>query len=226
MPAKTKITREAIIDAAFGIVRKGGWAKLSARAIAKELKSSTMPIYSKFRSMTELDQEVVRKIMALLEHYESKPRTGISPLDRAIGYILFAWKERDLFAAINDKEHIGMQVKYGDAQFQTHVDELSRNPRLKGLSREQLTNLEFLSWVFVHGIASMKNWMDETQRDFTEEKLVHDLREALGSLTYGFIQRQSRSSLKGKQKMGKKTQDMNRRITSKSGGKYDQLVIS
>ena len=211
------ITRQKIINAAFMIVRQDGWEKLSARAIAKELKSSTMPIYSQFSSMVDLHEEVVKKTIALLENYESKPRTGILSLDRAIGYILFAWEERNLFAAINDKEHIGMQVKYGDALFQTHVEELSRNPRFKGLSKAQLTNLEFLSWLFVHGIASMKNWMDETQRNFTEEKMIKLLREALGSLTSGLIQRQLRSSPEGKQKM-KMIQNMHRIITSKSKG--------
>jgi hypothetical protein len=63
----------------------------------------------------------------------------------------------------------------------------------------------------------MKNWMDETQRNFTEEKMIKLLREALGSLTSGLIQRQLRSFPEGKQKM-KTIQNMHRIITSKSKG--------
>lgn len=204
MPANTKISRETIIDAAFEIVRKGGWAQLSARSIAKRLKCSTMPIYSQFSSMADIDEEVVKKTVDLLEEYESKPLTGKLPIDHGIGYVLFAWKEPYLFAAINDRKHIGMQVKYGDRLFQKHVEERSRNPRLKGLSQEQLVNLEFQGWVFVHGFASMKNWLDETQRNVTEEDMVDFFRQAFRSQTYGIIQSQPVSSPERKEKTEKK----------------------
>ncbi len=71
MPADTKISREDIIDAAFEIVRKGGWAQLSARSIAKRLKSSTMPIYSQFKTMEMLEDEVVKKAVTLQAEYSA-----------------------------------------------------------------------------------------------------------------------------------------------------------
>jgi hypothetical protein len=163
-----------------------------------------MPIYSQFSSMVEIDEEVVRKAVDLLDEYESKPVTGNLPIDHGVGYVLFAWEEPYLFTAINDRKHIGLQVKYGDRLFEKHVEERSRNPRLKGLSQEQLVNLELQGWVFVHGIASMKNWLDETQRNVTEGDLVEFLRQSFRAQTYGISQSQSEPPPEKKEKIKKK----------------------
>lgn len=195
MSPPSKITRQDVVNAAYKIVRKHGWSKFSARAIAKELKSSTMPIYSHFDSMKELEFEVVGKIMALLGEYESGPHTGIQALDHGIGYVLFAWEEPNLFAAINDRKHVGMQVQFGNRQFDRHVEELTRNPRMQGYSKEQLVRFQFLAWIFANGLASIKNWVDGTRKDgFTKQDLIDLIREGSRTLTYGFIQLHSRNA--------------------------------
>ena len=45
MPKPTTITQEVIIETAFEMVRKEGFAVLSARNIAKQIGCSTQPIY-------------------------------------------------------------------------------------------------------------------------------------------------------------------------------------
>ena len=97
MPVKSKFTAEDIIDAAFLIVRSEGAEKCSARAIAHELNSSTMPIYSCLSSMKELKEAVLKKALDLLISYETKVRTGDVLLDMGIGYIMFAKTEKHLF---------------------------------------------------------------------------------------------------------------------------------
>jgi AcrR family transcriptional regulator len=192
MPGKAKISREDMIKGAFNIVRRGGWSQLTARNLAKELKSSTMPIYTQFKTMEDLEEGVVQKAMELLTQYESRPNTTVSALNHGIGYVLFAWEEPNLFAAINDQKHVRLQFKYGDPTFDLQVKELSRNPRMQGLSDQQLRDFQFLAWIFVHGIASMKNWVKETYGDVTEEKLMVFIRDGCRTLTKGFIQDQTR----------------------------------
>ena len=218
MSLSARISRLEIIDAAFKVVRQHGWSKFSARAIARELKCSTMPIYSQFKSMAELEEEVVGKTMALLWQYESQNHTGSLHLDRAIGYVLFAWEEPHLFAAVFDKKHIAMELKYGDAQFEKQLEELSRNPRMKDLSKEELKSIQFQAWVFVHGIASMKNWMDETQTFITKESLIDLIRESMRSLTYGFLQRRTRPCADGDGKGRKTILHLQRRATGENEG--------
>jgi len=200
MPLKAKITRESIIDAAFNVVRENGLENLSARSVAKVLHTSHMPIYSHFKSMDDLIPEIIKKIMLLLGEYHSTPRTGILSLDHGIGYVLFAWEEPHLFAVINDQRYIRMRNQYGAAQFDLHVKVLSQNPRMKGFSNRQLRDFQFLAWIFVHGIASMKPLLKEARQDMDETKLIELIREGSRTLTYGFIENQRRASRNDKNK--------------------------
>jgi len=59
-------SREQVIDTAFNLIRKNGWGSVSARSIAKELGSSTMPIYSNMNSLEELEQELKGKSRACI----------------------------------------------------------------------------------------------------------------------------------------------------------------
>ena len=200
MSSTKTISRQDIIHAAFKIVRESGWPKLSARNIAKALKSSTMPIYYQFKSMNEIEEEVVGKAMAILEKYESKPYTDVLALNHGIGYVLFAWEEPNLFEAINDKQHVSMQIKIGDQQFDMQVEELSRNFRMQGLSDQQLREFQFLAWIFVHGIASMKNWVDEKENNFKRKDLIDLIRLGSKTLTAGYVFNHRMVSMRNKKR--------------------------
>ena len=188
MAPRSKVSRQKIIDAAFKIVSEHGWAKLSARSVANALKSSTMPIYSHFETMAEIEEEVVRRGMALRVEYESQTYTGIQSLDYGIAYVLFAWEEPKLFEALFDRKHMKLQHKYGDPIFDKHVDDLSRNPRMRGLSNEQLRYFQFLAWIFVHGVASIKDWANEREGKVQKEALIKLIRDGARALTHGFLQ--------------------------------------
>ena len=90
MPPKHVFTKDDVIDAAIQVIREKGKENLSARAIAKKLNSSTMPIYSLVSSMKELRGEVDQKITELFLRYTLEPRTGRFLFDNALGYIQFA----------------------------------------------------------------------------------------------------------------------------------------
>lgn len=196
MSADTKISRADIIDAAFEIVRKGGWEQLSARFIAKKLKSSTMPIYSHFKTMEMIEDEVVKKAVALQAEYSSMQITDISSLNNGIGYVLFAWEEPHLFTAINDEKHASMQVPYSAMLFEAQTEKLTKNQKLAGLSRDQLRYFHFLTWMFVRGIATLKPWIEETQGHIEKEWLIKLVRDGSRTLTYGFLENQTRSAEK------------------------------
>ena len=216
MPAKTKITREDVIDAAFEIVRKGGWAKLSARSISKMLKSSTMPIYYQFTSMEMIEEEVVKKAVALQAEYSAVPLTDVSALNNGIGYVLFAWEEPHLFAAVYDEKHISMNIQYSNALFDADVEELTRNPRMAGLSRDQLRYFQFLAWIFVQGIASLRPWVKETRGNLDKETLIELIRDGLRILTYGFLAYQARFSARKKKKQFNKADHTKKSVSKVS----------
>lgn len=61
MPAKKKVTRDLIINAAFSILRNDGLKAVNARNIAKKLNCSTQPIYHEFKGMDELKKELEKQ---------------------------------------------------------------------------------------------------------------------------------------------------------------------
>jgi AcrR family transcriptional regulator len=153
MPPKFKFTKEEIIESAFKMVRRKGWNALSTRSLAAELGSSARPIYSFFRSITELEEEIVKKAVDLLYKYMIRKRTGDPWLDHGIGYVMFASKEKHLFRAVNDENHIVFFKKYGDLIWNTLTSSLSDYPQFQGLSAEQIYKIQGTRWLFAHGLA-------------------------------------------------------------------------
>ena len=184
MAPKTKFRKGDTVEVAFNIVRRQGWEKLSARAIASELGSSTMPIYSNLGSMGDLEEMIVKKALDLQLLFQKTPRTGDPILDLGLGYVLFAKDERHLFKAINDEKHGQLQVKLGEENFEFVVQALSKDARSEGMSRDQLRKLVFYWWIFVHGLANINNdlagqeFNNSVGREFNETEIADCIREA------------------------------------------------
>ena len=153
MPPKFKFTKEQIIESACNIVRRKGWESLTTRSLAEELGSSARPIYSFFKSMGELEEELVKKAVELLYQFMVRERTGDPWIDHGIGYVMFALKEKHLFRAVNDENHIVYFKEYGDLIWATLTDSLSNYPAFQGLSEEQIYKIQVTRWLFAHGLA-------------------------------------------------------------------------
>ena len=174
MPPKTKFKKEDIIEAAFNVVRKSGWEGLSARSIAKELNSSTGPIYSYLDSMKNLEDEVVKKAMELfMEYIINTRKTGDKWIDHGIGYALFAKKEKHLFRGINDEKHMMFQKKYSSKMWAALDEELSDYPIFKGLSGETRQKIRHMRWIFIHGLSTLINNAFDFDLAKTEEDIIN-----------------------------------------------------
>ena len=100
MPAKKKITKEAIIETAVEILRTEGFEKLGARRIANRLGCSTQPIYSEFAGMDEL--KAALKTVAEQCYIDNvaryTARSEYSPyMAFGLGFIRFAGEDKALF---------------------------------------------------------------------------------------------------------------------------------
>ena len=157
MPPKAKYSPAEIMDIAFNIVRWNGWEALSARAIADELKSSTMPIYVHFKSMENLEEEIIKKSLLLLLEYQTTVRTGDPVLDSGIGYVLFAKEEQHLFKGINDVKYSRLLLKHGQNNFELLMEPISKDPRVAEYTEDQHRRILFIQWVFIHGLAHLNN---------------------------------------------------------------------
>jgi AcrR family transcriptional regulator len=155
MTQKAFFTREAIIEAAFTLTGKRGWASVTARSIARALGSSTMPIYSTMKSMEEIEGEVRARAEALMLSFQGRVFTGEQPLDTAIGYVTFARDERHLFRFLFVDKPAGSAGGAGSA---LSVDQIASGarPRLVDQVPTAMEDPRILkSWIFAHGLASL-----------------------------------------------------------------------
>lgn len=100
MPARKKVTREAIIRTAVEILRTEGFERLNARSIARHLCCSTQPIYSEFAGMEELKaalkEEAEKCYIENVSRYTA--RSEYSPyMAFGLGFIRFAKEDKALF---------------------------------------------------------------------------------------------------------------------------------
>lgn len=180
MAPKKKFTIDDITEAAFQIVRKNGFETLSARAIAAELKASTMPIYSRLNSMEELEEIIIKKAWAILLEYQEKARSGNVYLDMGLGYVMFAKEEKHLFRCFNCDKHLALNRKCGKSNFNILARRLAAYYTEEAISDEMKRKLLFQGWIFCHGLANLVNtsFSKQIQKLDNEKDLMNFFTEA------------------------------------------------
>lgn len=155
MPPKSKIDREAIICAATDVIRHNGVDALNARSTAAMLGSSTQPIFSSFRTMTELKAAVIEYAGKLCASYmkNEAQRTDI-PAYKANGLALirFAEEEKELFKLLFMRDRREEDIPDDANKIKPIIEIIMKQ---SGLNEERARRFHLEMWVFVHGIASM-----------------------------------------------------------------------
>lgn len=108
MSRRKMITRDQILNTTYALVRQEGFAKVTARNVAKRMKCSTQPIYLEFKNMGELKSEVYTKMEDELKRWlHGKQANGVSSdpvVSLCLGYVEFAVAEPLLFRSITMDE--------------------------------------------------------------------------------------------------------------------------
>jgi hypothetical protein len=197
MPEKRFSTSD-IIEAAFNVVRKQGWGKCTARAIAQDLGASTMPIYSGLKSMKNLEDEIAKRASDVLITYQTKKWSGFGFLDMGVGYVMFAQEEKELFRMMyykqpgqeDDRER---QKKYRGYVFDVLMDRLEHEEIMTGLSTGQRKEVLNKMWVFSHGLAMLIN--NSVIDPMTEQEITNFLMDTGGLIITGERARSPESDL-------------------------------
>jgi AcrR family transcriptional regulator len=182
MSNETKFRQEDIIEAAFDLVRRYGWEGLSARAIAKELGASTMPIYSTLKSMGSIEEEVIKMAFSLLRQSMHMERTGDRWLDFGLGYVLFAREERNLFRCIHQERYTHLHEKYCFPQYSKNYETLRSYPSFRTLNEKEIEWVAYARYTLVHGMASLMNL---GLLDIAEADVIEYLRDIQATLLAG-----------------------------------------
>jgi AcrR family transcriptional regulator len=153
MPPKSVFNKSRIVDSSLRIVREKGLKQLSAREVARELVSSTRPVYEQFESMDELKKTVLREIVDLLYDYVTRQYTKNPFLNTGVGYALFARDHREYFKAIFLEGSDARAII--DEMLRKLDKEIVKVPELKKLSHAERKDLLRRSWIYTHGFAVM-----------------------------------------------------------------------
>ncbi|MBA3011949.1 MAG: TetR/AcrR family transcriptional regulator [Proteobacteria bacterium] len=181
MPPKQTITREMIVEAAFVLVRKKGLSALSARNIAKALNCSTQPIYSCYKTMEALEQEVIQKAVSFVESqfFLKKSLSDNNFKQIGLGYIALAQQEKHLF----DLLYLSGRVVL---DFENHIfpidkvlllDLMRQDPYLEPLAEEDLLELLCHMWIYTHGLTVLTRTNPSVSETFVQTAL-----DKMGSL--------------------------------------------
>lgn len=169
MPPRPKFTREEIIAAALELVSEKGMSALTAQNIGQRLGISARPVFTAFKNMEEVQQEVRNAARERFESYTEKA-ADYTPAFKQLGMqvILFAREEPNLY-----------QLLFLTSDGTTHeLDEgyLSRDNAARdameilqrdyGLEYEDARKLFHHVWIFTFGIGTlyatgMCNFTDE-----------------------------------------------------------------
>ncbi len=151
MPPSVRFSREAVMAAAYELIRREGESALNARAVARELGGSTQPIFRLFSGMEELHDAVVDQAIQ-----DWKARLLIRIKDSAfpylsigMAYLLFARDEPEIFKLLfmRDRVSDGSDSNYNLDWGIPLIEDAVK------VDLETARKLYQHNWLFCHGLA-------------------------------------------------------------------------
>lgn len=167
-PRNIQFGREEIIDAAFQLVREQGWSGFSVQAVAKAINASTMPIYSQFSNVRDLEDAVCLKALELLKERLLEERTGDKWIDQGISYIRFAEEEKYLFRCMWDGRNVELCKKMGKDLVDFISATLVDYPLFAGLDELELKMIRLSRMMFAQKLAY---WLNANSNYLAEKGL-------------------------------------------------------
>ncbi|RQD68598.1 MAG: TetR/AcrR family transcriptional regulator [Tindallia sp. MSAO_Bac2] len=165
MPPKTKFDKEAIVNAAFEIAEEEGLKAITARSVAKRLKSSVAPIYVNFETIDDLIEAVVHRVFALADEFLKKQQGSSIFENIGKASLAFAREYPVLYRelAIQPNPYL---ASYETLE-QSMIEAMAEDELLKGWSDEERRQLLLKMRVFQMGLTTMvangqvPSWMEE-----------------------------------------------------------------
>lgn len=176
MPPRMLFKKEDVLNVAYEIVRKEGFANLNARRIAACMNSSVHPIFRHFTDMDDLKKAVYDKMFEKYHEYmfsgEEKPRPY---KEMGMSYIRFAKDYPEFFKTIfmNNGKIIPEELIMSDTELYKNI--LKNVGDVTGISKEEnVKEFHLKMWIFTHGIATM---LASGTCDISEEQVSEMLTE-------------------------------------------------
>ncbi len=178
MPPSVRFSRDAVLNAAYQLVRREGPSALNARAVARELGGSTQPIFRLFSGMEELRAAVID---LALQDWKNKLRLRLQDsrfpyLSIGMSYLLFARDEPELFKLLFMRDRI-TDGSVNDYNMSWGIPLIENTVKV---DVETAAKLYEHNWLFCHGMAVTiaTKYMPCISECHMKELLVESMRAA------------------------------------------------
>ncbi len=166
MSEKTNSAKEKIVKAGVEVVRQG--LELSARNLAKQMGVSTQPIYSSFKSMQAIEEEVKKEIQSIHKKMSQECLSQGIPVYQALGlsFVKFAREQQQLFSFLylNFSEQDTFSVDY----IEMATDEMCKK---FGVEKQLAYKFHLDMLIFCYGFAVMQTLGQEASDKVVLERL-------------------------------------------------------
>lgn len=171
MPPKPKFTKEEIVETALKLVSQRGEEGLTARDLGEALGSSARPIFTVFKNMEEVQEEVRKAAMQHFEHYAEQLLPG-EPLFKQVGMkmVLFGAHEPKLYQMLfmrEDRNDMTFDDVFGTLGTTADVC-IESVQKDYGLSVQEAKELFKHVWIYTFGVGAL---CATRVGSFTEEQL-------------------------------------------------------
>ena len=175
---KIRFSNEEIIEAAFALVDEGGWEKMTAKNIAKKLNCSVQPLYREYKSLNEIKDEVVKRIIAISNEYTSVKHSEIVLISMTLAGVHFAIDHPNLIQASYDLE--GSKYPEFTKTHEETFEAIRKDPHLKEFTEIEAFYLYLHVLVYSHGLSDFiyRGYLVSYPR----EKLVEIAQEAVEAI--------------------------------------------
>jgi hypothetical protein len=182
MPPKTQFSKQQILDSALKISIKDGISSLTVRKLAGELGCSVAPIYVNFSNSEALMEAVMDSIRRISWEYSTRSYTEFGFFNIGIGQILFVKDYPRLFL---DLFNLDPQcLKMSSDQEQQMIEVMKKDKMLKGLNRQQLTDLLQKMSIFTLGLSTT---MIKNQQNLPIDKALTLMEETAHQLVHSYM---------------------------------------
>lgn len=158
MPPKPKFTKEEIVAAALDLVSERGMDTLTSRDLGAKLGSSARPIFTVFKNMEEVQQEVRRAARDRFVSYAQKAVRYTPPFKQlGMQMLLFAKEEPKLYELLFMKND-GMPHSLDEGYLcrdRTAMLAMDMIQKEYGLRYEEARKLFHYVWIFTFGIGAL-----------------------------------------------------------------------
>ena len=157
MPAKVKVTKDMIIDAAFEIARGTGAENINARTVSEKLNCSTQPVMYHFVTIEELKRAVYKKADEFHSEYLMNVKGNQDGIMLGIGfnYIRFAIEEPHLFRFLFQSNFFSGNTLLELIDAEELIPVLSAMQEALEMGMAQTKKVFLTVFLFAHGYASI-----------------------------------------------------------------------